>query len=128
MAFDRGLEERLSDHFQGRHDLITKKMFGALCFLLSEYMCGVIISDKLMARVGPDNYLDCLAKPQVTEMDFTGKPVKRLVYILPDGGESDSDLAYWLNTSISFVDSLPPKQPKQPKNKKLNKDSKAHNN
>ncbi|GHB66249.1 hypothetical protein GCM10008107_14260 [Psychrosphaera saromensis] len=117
MAFDRGLEERLYDHFQGRHDLTTKKMFGGLCFLLSEHMCCVIIGDKLMARVGPDNYLDCLAKPQVTEMDFTGKPVKGLVYILPDGFESDSDLAYWLNTSISFVDSLPPKQPKLAKKK-----------
>ena len=125
MAFDRGLEERLYDHFQGRHGLTTRKMFGGLCFLLSEHMCCVIIDDKLMVRVGPDNYLDCLAKPHATEMDFTGKPVKGLVYILPDGFELDSDLAYWLNTSIVFVDNL---QPKPPKKKKFNKDSKARNN
>ena len=62
-----------------------------------------------MVRVGPENYSDCLAKPHVTEMDFTGKPVKGLVYILPEGFESDSDLAYWVNTCVNFVESLPPK-------------------
>jgi len=55
MAFDRGLEERLYEHFSDRHDLVAKKMFGGLCFLLSQHMCCVIIGEKLMARVGPKN-------------------------------------------------------------------------
>ncbi|ATC85910.1 MULTISPECIES: TfoX/Sxy family protein [Pseudoalteromonas] len=109
MAFDRGLEERLYELFNARHDLVVKKMFGGLCFIISDYMCCVIIGNKLMVRVGPENYSDCLAKPHVTEMDFTGKPVKGLVYILPEGFESDSDLAYWVNTCVNFVESLPPK-------------------
>ncbi|WP_426357800.1 TfoX/Sxy family protein [Pseudocolwellia sp. HL-MZ19] len=118
MAFDRGLEERLYEHFQARHDLVVKKMFGGLCFILSEHMCCAIIDDKIMARVGPHNYFECLDKPYVTEMDFTGKPVKGLVYILPEGFESDDDLSYWINFCISFVDSLPPKAPKKAKQKK----------
>jgi len=113
MAFDRGLEERLYEHFSNRHDLAVKKMFGGLCFLLSEHMCCVIIGDKLMARVGPENYSNCLTKPCTSEMDFTGKPVKGLIYILPDGFESDSSLAHWVNICIAFVDSLPSKQHKK---------------
>ena len=121
MAFDRGLEERLHDYFQNRHDLIVKKIFGGLCFMLSEHMCCAVIGDKLMARVGLENYIDCLSKPHVTEMDFTGKPIKGLVYVLPAGFESDIDLIYWLNLCVGFADSLPPKSPKvfkQPKKKK----------
>lgn len=121
MAFDRGLEERLSDYFQGRYDLHTKKMFGGLCFLLSGHMCCVIMDDKLMVRVGADNYEDCLAKPYVTEMDFTGKAIKTMVYVMPDGFESDSDLTYWLDTCVKFVESLPPKLPKTPKSAKQKK-------
>ena len=113
MAYDRGLEERLYDSFRERSDLVVKKMFGGLCFLLSEYMCCVIIDDKLLARVGPKDYSYYLTKPNVTEMDFTGKPVKGMVYILPEGFESDSDLEYWVNICIRFVDSLPPKPPKK---------------
>ena len=124
MAFDRGLEERLYEHFRNRHDLAVKKMFGGLCFSLSDHMCCVIIGDKLMARVGPENYSDCLTKPYTSEMDFTGKPVKGLIYILPDGFESDSGLAHWVNICISFVDSLPPKQPKNSKHNKALKRTK----
>jgi len=115
MAFDRGLEERLYEHFSDRPDLTVRKMFGGLCFMLSGHMCCAIIGERLMARVGAINYIDALAKPYVTEMDFTGKPVKGLVYILPNGFESDSDLAYWVDVCIHFVDSLPPKLPKKRK-------------
>lgn len=117
MAFDRGLEERLYEHFSDRHDLVVKKMFGGLCFLLSQHMCCVIIGEKLMARVGPKNYIECLTKPYTSEMDFTGKPINGLIYVHPDGFESDTDLAYWVNICIRFVNSLPPKQPKIKKSK-----------
>ena len=121
MAFDRGLEERLYDYFNGRHDLTVKKMFGGLCFLLSGHMCCVIIDERLMARVGPHNYLDALAQPHVTEMDFTGKPINGLVYILPEGFESDADLAYWVAMCVTFVSALPPKPPKESRRKKSKK-------
>jgi hypothetical protein len=109
MAFDRGLEERLNEYFHDRQDLKVKKMFGGLCFLLSNHMCCGVMGDKLMARIGADNYEDCLCKPNATEMDFTGKPIKTMVYVMPEGFESDTDLAYWLNICVTFVDSLPPK-------------------
>ena len=99
-------------------------MFGGLCFSLSDHMCCVIIGDKLIARVGLENYSDCLTKPYTSEMDFTGKPVKGLIYILPDGFESDSGLAHWVNICISFVDSLPPKQLKKIKHNKALKRTK----
>lgn len=115
MAIDRGLEERINEHFQDRQDLVVKRMFGGLCFLLSEHMCCGIIGDKLMARIGSENYERCLAKAYVREMDFTGKPIKTMVYVIPEGFESDSDLKYWLNLCVKFIDSLPPKQPKKSK-------------
>lgn len=118
MAYDAGLAERLHDHFQHHHELTVKKMFGGLCFLVSQHMCCAIIGDKLMARVGPNNYADCLSKPRVSEMDFTGKPVKGLVYIAPNGFESDIDLTYWVNICVTFANSLPPKLPKKNKLKK----------
>lgn len=112
MAFDRGLEERLYEYFQDRPDLEVKKMFGGLCYLLSEHMCCAIIDDKLMLRVGPKNYAACLAKPYAKEMDFTGKPIKTMVYITANGFESDTDLFDWLTISVDFIDALPPKRSK----------------
>ena len=112
MAFDEGLAERIRDHFHSRKDVEEKKMFGGLCFMVSNHMCCGIVKDMLMARVGPDNYEKCLAKKYASEMDFTGKAMKGMIYVSPEGLESDSDLASWLNICIDFVESLPPKKAK----------------
>ena len=109
MAFDEGLAERIREHFHNRRDVEEKKMFGGLCFMVSGHMCCGIIKDTLMARVGPDNYDKCLAMKHASEMDFTGKPMKGMVYISPKGIETDGDLAKWLDTCTGFVEELPPK-------------------
>jgi len=110
MAFDEGLAQRIRELLQDRSDVEEKKMFGGLCFMISNHMCCGIVKETLMARVGPDNYLKCLAKKHASEMDFTGKAMKGMVYVSPEGIESDSDLVLWLNICTSFIETLPPKK------------------
>ena len=112
MAYDEGLAERIRECFLDRNDVEEKKMFGGLCFMLSNHMCCGIVKDMLMARVGPDNYEHCLEKKYAREMDFTGKAMKGMVYVSADGIESDSDLAEWVKICTGFVQSLPPKKAK----------------
>jgi TfoX/Sxy family transcriptional regulator of competence genes len=109
MAFDEGLAHRLREQFSSRGDVTEKKMFGGLCFMVSGHMCCGIVGETLMARVGPDRYADCLARPYAREMDFTGKPMKGMVYVDADGFEADDELAAWVETCLAFVGSLPPK-------------------
>ena len=110
MAYDEGLAQRFLEHFDDRPDVEAKKMFGGLCFMVSRHMCCGIVGDTLMARVGPDNYEDCLNKDHAKEMDFTGKAMKGMVYVSPKGIASDEQLASWVNICESFVKSLPPKK------------------
>ena len=112
MAYDEGLAERLHEYFEGRPDVEPKKMFGGLCFMVSNHMCCGIVDDTLMARVGPDKYDECLNKEYAREMDFTGRSLKGMVYVSPEGFESDADLDYWVGVCESFVRSLPPKKSK----------------
>lgn len=112
MAYDEGLAERLREQFHERTDVEEKKMFGGLCFMVSNHMCCGIVGDMLMARVGADNYEQCLHQKHAKEMDFTGKALKGMVYVSPQGIESDSGLAHWVNLCTAFVESLPPKEPK----------------
>ena len=84
-------------------------MFGGLCFLVFGNMCCGIIKDALMARVGPDKYADCLARANVKEMNFTGKPMTGMVYVEPKGIEEEKDLHAWLDICIDFANTLPPK-------------------
>lgn len=112
MSYDEGLAERIREQFQYRSDVEEKKMFGGLCFMVSNHMCCGIVKESLMLRVGPDNYEECLAKNHASEMDFTGKAMKGMVYVAPEGFDSDAELAKWVSICMGFVDSLPPKKPK----------------
>ena len=109
MAYDEGVAQRLREVFADRIDVVEKKMFGGIAFMLSGHMCCGVIGETLMVRVGPQQYDAALTRPHVREMDFTGKPLKGFVYVEPEGFESDADLEQWVSVSEDFVDSLPPK-------------------
>jgi TfoX/Sxy family transcriptional regulator of competence genes len=110
MAYDEGVAQRLREIFEDRKDITEKRMFGGIAFLLSGNMCCGVVGDTLMARVGPDRYEEALSRPHAREMDFTGRPMRGLVYVSPDGFESDSDLRSWVALSESFAVSLPAKK------------------
>jgi len=109
MAFDEGLAERIREELQNRNDVIEKKMFGGLCFMVSGNMCCGIVKDTLMTRVGPKQYEACLNKKHASEMNFTGRPMKGMIYVSPEGVESDKELKWWINICLKFVNTLPAK-------------------
>ncbi|MCW8956814.1 MAG: TfoX/Sxy family protein [Gammaproteobacteria bacterium] len=109
MAYDQGLAQRVRKFFVEQGNVVEKKMFGGLAFMLSGHMCCGVVSDKLMARVGVEQYADALGKDYVKPMDFTGKPLKGFVYVEATGIESDADLKFWLNACVQFIGSLPAK-------------------
>jgi hypothetical protein len=67
--------------------------------------CG-IIGDNLMARVGADHYDGALSRRHVRPMDFTGRPMRGMVFVEPRGTESDRDLQTWVAECLSFAESL----------------------
>jgi TfoX/Sxy family transcriptional regulator of competence genes len=109
MAFDEGLAQRLREIFADRGDIVEKKMFGGLAFMLCGNMCCGVNGEELMARVGPDQYASALKRPFAREMDFTGKPLKGFVYVAYQGIASDKDLAAWVERCEAFVSLLPAK-------------------
>ena len=110
MAYDEELAERIRRALAGRKGLSEKKMFGGIAFMLRGNMACGIVRDQLMVRVGPERYDDALARPHARPMDFTGRPMKGMVYVGPEGLRSDADLAGWLRRGVEFAASFPPKK------------------
>lgn len=109
MAFDEGVAERLRESFADVEGVVIKKMFGGMAVMVNGNMSCGVVSDTLMVRVGPDQYESALKRPFAAEMDFTGRPMKGFVFVAPEGFESDEDLRSWVEMSLTFVDTLPPK-------------------
>jgi len=109
MAYDAGVAERLRDCYNDVQNVVERKMFGGIAFLVDGHMTCGVTNDTLMVRVGPDRYEYALAQPYARTMDFTGKPLKGFVYVAPAGFESDEALAEWVGLSLEFVRTLPAK-------------------
>ena len=110
MAYSEDLAERVRGVIGDDPRLSERKMFGGLCLMVSGNMCVGIVGDELMVRVGPDGYDDALAQPHAREMDFTGTPMKGMVFIAAKGITADADLERWVDRGLEFAGSLPPKR------------------
>ncbi len=109
MAVDEALLERLRAAMKRRRGITEKRMFGSVAFLHNGNMVCGPVKGKLMVRVGPEAYSAALSKPDVTEMDFTGRPMRGYVFVLPAGMEDAAQLKYWIEAGLKFVRTLPPK-------------------
>jgi TfoX/Sxy family transcriptional regulator of competence genes len=109
MAFDEAVARRVRKALAGSPDVVEKNMFGGIAFMLRGNMCCGVIGDRLMLRVGPAGYETALSRPHAKAMDFTGKPMKGLVYVEPAGFETPRDLKAWIERAKEFALSLPAK-------------------
>jgi TfoX/Sxy family transcriptional regulator of competence genes len=109
MAYDDGVAQRVREALTDQSDVVEKKMFGGLAFMVGGHMCCGVVGGKLMLRVGPGGYDSALSQPHARQMDFTGKPMKGFVYVAPAGFEDDGDLQSWVDRALSFVATLPAK-------------------
>jgi len=96
MACDQELAQRVRQVLVDVPGVAERKMFGGLAFMIRGNMfCGVVGQD-LMVRVGPDRYQEALAAPHARLMDFTGRPLKGMVYVGVEGCKTDEALRLWM--------------------------------
>jgi TfoX/Sxy family transcriptional regulator of competence genes len=111
LAYDEGLAERVRGLLDEQPAVTERRMFGGLAFLVRGHMAVGIVNDDLMVRVGPDAYAEAMRQPHARRMDFTGRPMKGLVFVSPEGLEADADLEGWVRRGLAFTSTLPPKAP-----------------
>lgn len=109
MAYSEQLADRTRAALVASRDLEERLMFGGLAFMVNGHMCCGILGEDLMVRVGPDLYQSSLAQPHTREMDFTGKPLKGMVYIVSEGLETERQLGQWVQRGLAYVSTLPAK-------------------
>lgn len=85
-------------------------MFGGLAFMVNGHMfCGVV-KTRLMLRLGEEAVAEALTQPHTCPMDFTGKPIKSMIYVDAHGLDSDESLRAWVESGLRYAAMLPPKE------------------
>lgn len=113
MPYDERLAERVRNAMTGERRVTEKHMFGGVSFLLKGNMCCGVAGEKLVLRLGEEGAAAALTKKHTKPMDFTGKPLKSMVYVLPEGTRTKASVASWVNKAVGFASGLPAKAQKK---------------
>ena len=109
MGYDESVAKRVRNAMRRRKGMTEQKMFGGIAFMIEGHMCCGVLEKQLVLRLGDEKAAEALQHKHTKPMDFTGRPMKSMVYVLPKGFSSDEDLKTWINSAVSFVRPLPPK-------------------
>jgi TfoX/Sxy family transcriptional regulator of competence genes len=109
MGYDAHLADRIRTLLAGRGGLSERKMFGGAAFLVHGHMCCGVLNTDLVLRLGPEAAARALRRPHTRPMDFTGKPMKSMVYVEAEGTDSGEALEAWVEEAYAHARTLPPK-------------------
>jgi TfoX/Sxy family transcriptional regulator of competence genes len=110
MAYDEDLANRLRELLADEDAITERKMFGGLAFLHRGNMSvSASRNGGLLARIDPDDTDAALARPHVTLMEMGGRTMDGWITVAPEGLKSKRQLAAWVERSVAFVKTLPPK-------------------
>jgi hypothetical protein len=110
MAYDEALATRIRAALAGGTDVTEQRMFGGIAFMVGDRMAVGVVHDDLMVRVGPDAHDEAVVRPHARPMDFTGRPMRGMVYVAPAGLIEEADLAGWVEEGAAFAAAQPPKE------------------
>lgn len=109
MAFDEKFVAEVRAILDDQEGLVEKKMFGGIGFMLFGNMCCGVMKSDLILRLGPINGAEVFHDPRVRPFDTTGRPMKGWAVIGADALEDETDLSNWVQQSVDFALTLPPK-------------------
>ncbi|MBK9975038.1 MAG: TfoX/Sxy family protein [Planctomycetes bacterium] len=100
MAYDEKLASRIRKALGTK--ATEKRMFGGIAFMVRGHMACGVTKERLMVRTGPLAYETALKKPHARPMDFTGKPIKGMVFVLPEGTRTAAQVKVWVKLALKF--------------------------
>lgn len=110
MAYDEHLADRIRDLLEDEPDVVEKRMFGGLAFLLGGHMAvAANRQGVLMVRVDPDDTPALVETPGVERMVMGGREMNGWLRVSAGACAEDGDLARWVERGVTIVRDLPPK-------------------
>ena len=117
MAYDEDLAERVRGVLPAGAAVTERQMFGGLAFMLGGHMVCGVVRDTLMVRLGPAGADRALDRPHVRPMDFTGRPMKGMVFVEAPALRGPAP-RNWIDAAADYARGLPSKQATPPARKR----------
>ena len=111
MAYDEALAERIRELLGSEPDLLEKKMFGGLAFLVGGNM-AVAASGQggVLVRVDPAESDTLVATTNARPMEMRGREMKGWLRVDSEDVGTERELARWVELGVTYARSLPAKR------------------
>jgi TfoX N-terminal domain len=111
VAYDEDLADRIRALLATDHDVVEKKMFGGLAFLIGGNM-SVSASGQggLLVRCDPYETESFVNEPHADRFAMRGRAMDGWLRVEPEGVEGDAALKRWVEVGVGYARSLPPKR------------------
>jgi hypothetical protein len=118
---DEVLNQRVREALGRFDNVVEKRMFGGVCFMLNGNMLCGTHRNRLMFRVGREQEKEALSRSGARRMDITGRPMAGFVFVDPAKCNA-RQLKGWINLAENYVGALPRRLAhKPPKKQKIHR-------
>src|SRR5215469_8499375 len=107
MAHDNLLAARVRRALGDRADVVEKRMFGGLTFMVAGNMCCGVNLDNLILRLDGKTIVKDLDSPHVRAWDFMKRPMKGMFAVSPPGCDSQKAVDHWVGMAVRHALTLP---------------------
>jgi len=106
MPYDNNLADRVREYLSKMDDfdIIEKKMFGGLAFMVNDKMCINVGEEQLMCRFDPELTEQLSERTGFSPMIMNGKEYKGYCYVDPVGYKTKKDFEFWINLCLAYND------------------------
>ena len=110
MAYDEELAERIRELLATDHDVVEKKMFGGLAFLIGGNM-SVSASGQggLLLRCDPEETDALVGEPGVERFQMRGRAMDGWLRVDAEAVQTRDELERWVAVGVDYARSLPAK-------------------
>ncbi|MBK8956799.1 MAG: TfoX/Sxy family protein [Saprospiraceae bacterium] len=101
MPYNEKLADKIRESLAGTKNLVEKKMFGGIAFMVNDKMCIGVDKDDIMLRCELEETDELLKKKGARVFDLSGgRPMKGWLLVSAEGTSSKKDFEWWLNKVI----------------------------
>lgn len=113
MAYDENLASRLREALKTTPNVMEKKAFGGLVFMVDDKMCINVSGDNLMCRYNPEDQKEVESKVGYHPMVMKEKSMPGFCFVSPEGIENEEDFEFWLKLCLDYNKIAPPSKKKK---------------
>lgn len=107
MPHDPALADRIRGVLADRDDVVEKKMFGGIGFMVAGKLAATANAQgHLLVRCRPDRTADLLSRPGAAAMVMNGRPMsKGWIVVAPPSCATSAQVQDWIGEALALITS-----------------------